>query len=132
MILVGKSVPQKTTKEKTTKTTSSSQEPETLNLQPGEWIEVKSVDEIAETLDERQKYKGLYFMPEMEKFCGKKFRVFKRVEVIKLESTGEVRKLTCPAVFLEQVYCDGEHHDRCDRSCFLFWREVWLRRIPDT
>ena len=120
------------TKEKTTEINSSSPEYETLNLQPGEMVEVKSFEEISATLDENQKYKGLYFMPEMEKFCGKKFRIFKRAEIIKLESTGEVRKLTCPAVFLEGVYCDGENHDGCDRSCFLFWREVWLRRISNT
>jgi len=113
-------------KEKTTGTNSQ----ESQNLQPGEWVEVKSVAEITETLDREKKYKGLYFMPEMEEFCGKKFKVFKRAEIIKLESTGEVRKLTCPAVFLEGVYCDGTYHDGCDRACFLFWRELWLRRIP--
>ena len=112
-------------KEKTTGTNSQ----ESQNLQPGEWVEVKSVAEITETLDREKKYKGLYFMPEMEEFCGKKFKVFKRAEIIKLESTGEVRKLTCPAVFLEGVYCDGTYHDGCDRACFLFWRELWLRRI---
>ena len=113
-------------KEKTTGTNSQ----ESQNLQPGEWVEVKSVAEITETLDGEKKYKGLYFMPEMEEFCGKKFKVFKRAEIIKLESTAEVRKLTCPAVFLEGVYCDGTYHDGCDRACFLFWRELWLRRIP--
>ena len=113
-------------KEKTTGTNSQ----ESQNLQPGEWVEVKSVAEITETLDREKKYKGLYFMPEMEEFCGKKFKVFKRAEIIKLESTAEVRKLTCPAVFLEGVYCDGTYHDGCDRACFLFWRELWLRRIP--
>ena len=120
----------KVTKEKTIETNSSSPAQETANLQPGEWVQVKSVAEIAETLDQKQKYKGLYFMPEMEEFCGKKFKVFKRAEIIKLESTAEVRKLTCPAIFLEGVYCDGKYHDGCDRACFLFWREVWLRRIP--
>lgn len=100
-----------------------------LNLQPGEMVQVRSLDEVADTLDERRKFKGLYFMPEMEKFCGKDFKVFKRVETIKLESTGEVRKLRSPTVFLEGVYCDGERHEGCDRACFHFWREAWLRRL---
>ena len=106
-------------------------ENETLNLQPGECVEVRSIDEISMTLNEKGKYKGLYFMPEMEKFCGKKFKVFKRAEIIKLESTGEVRKLKSPTVFLEGVLCNGENHEGCDRACFHFWREVWLKRIPD-
>jgi len=130
--LVSISHPKRTTREETSETNSPSPEHETLNLQPGELVEVKSVNEIVETLDERQKYKGLYFMPEMEKFCGKKFRVFKRAEIITLESTGEVRKLRVPTVFLEGVYCTGELHDGCDRSCFHFWREVWLKRIPES
>ena len=99
-----------------------------LNLQAGEWVQVKSLDEIYQTLDEKGKLKGLFFMPEMEKFCGKKFKIFKKVEIIELESTGEIRKLTFPAVFLEGVYCDGKYHDGCDRSCFLFWREEWLKK----
>ena len=114
---------------RTTSNTSSSSENTTSNLQSGEWVEVRSIDEISMTLDENRKYKGLYFMPEMEKFCGKKFKVFKKVEIIKLESTGEVRKLKTPAVFLESVYCNGEHHEGCDRACFHYWREAWLKRV---
>jgi hypothetical protein len=115
----------------TSKTISSGLKNSLLNLQPGEWAQVRSIDEISVTLDEKGKYKDLYFMPEMEKFCGKKFKVFKRVEIIKLESTREVRKLKSPVVFLEGVFCNGEYHDRCDRTCFHFWREAWLKRLPD-
>jgi hypothetical protein len=106
-------------------------ENETLNLQLGEWVEVRSIDEISMTLNEKGKYKGLFFMPEMEKFCGKKFKVVKRTKKIKLESTGEVKELKSPTVFLEGVYCNGENHEGCDRGCFHFWREVWLKRISD-
>lgn len=109
----------------------SSKEMEDLNMQPGEWVEIRSIDEISLTLDEKRKYKGLFFMPEMEKFCGKKFKVFKIVKIIKLEETGEVRKLKTPSIFLEGVYCNGERHEGCDRSCFHFWKEAWLKRLPD-
>jgi hypothetical protein len=94
-------------------------------------VQVRSIDEISVTLDGKGKYKGLYFMPEMEKFCGKKCKVFKKAEIIKLESTGEVRKLKSPSIFLEGVYCNGERHEGCDRACFHFWREAWLKRISD-
>ena len=103
-----------------------------LNLQAGEWVYVKSFEEISATLDEYQKYRGLFFMPEMEKFCGKKFRIFKRAEIIKLEPTGEVRKLKSPSIFLEGVCCTGEGRNKgCDRYCFHFWKEAWLKRISD-
>jgi len=104
---------------------------ETLNLQPGEWAQVRSIDEISATLDENNKYKGLYFMPEMEKFCEEKFKVFKKVERIKLESDGEVRILKSPTVFLEGAYCNGERHEGCGRACFHFWKEAWLKRSSD-
>jgi len=123
--------PQKNGKEIVSNTVVPPLENDTLNLQPGEWVQVRSIDEILATLDGKGKYKGLYFMPEMETFCGKKFKVFKKAEIIKLESTGEVRKLKSPSIFLEGVYCNGERHEGCDRACFHFWREIWLKRIPD-
>ncbi|WP_298667424.1 hypothetical protein [uncultured Methanofollis sp.] len=103
---------------------------ENLDLQPGDWVEVKPFEEISVTLDENGRHKGLFFMRGMDKFCGQRFRVFKRVEKIMLETTGEMRKIMTPTVFLEGALCDGTAYDGCDRSCFCYWREVWLRRVP--
>lgn len=102
---------------------------EVLNLQPGELVEVRSAKMIFGTLDEKGKLKGLRFTPEMVKFCGKRFKVYKRLEKIILEATGELRKIRTPTVLLEGVFCDGKAHGGCDRSCFCFWREVWLKRV---
>ena len=101
---------------------------EVLNLPPGELVEVKSEEEIRATLDEDGKCKGLHWMPEMRKFCGGRFRVLKRLERMLLESTEEYRKVK-NTVLLEGVICDGQAHLDCDRSCFHFWREAWLRRV---
>lgn len=105
--------------------------PDSLNLKPGEWVEVLSFDEISKTLNRNGKYKGLFFMPEMAKFCGGKFKIFKKVTTVRLESTGEVRKFKSSTFILEGVYCDGENFAGCGRTCFHFWREVWLKRISD-
>jgi hypothetical protein len=113
----------------TTKKSPESSEIKPLNLQPGEWVEVKSMREISLTLDERGRHKGLYFMPEMEQFCGKQFKVFKNVQTILLEESGELRKIKSPTYFLEGVFCDGSQQGGCDRSCFHFWREDWLKRV---
>jgi hypothetical protein len=99
------------------------------NLKAGDWVEVKSAKEIYSTLDQDGKFKGLSFPREMAKFCGKRFRVYKKLENIILETTGELRRIKTPTVLLEGVFCDGEAHGKCDRSCFCFWREAWLRRI---
>ena len=100
----------------------------TLNLQPGELVEVLSEDEIRSTLDSNGKLKGLAFMPEMKKYCEKRFKVYKRLEKIVLETTGEMRNIK-NTVLLVGVICDGSAHFGCDRSCFCFWREAWLRRV---
>jgi hypothetical protein len=102
---------------------------EFLDLQPGEMVEVRSKEEILATLNEKMAYKGLLFMGEMWNFCGKRFKVYKKVKKIMLESTGELRELKTPTVFLEGTYCNGECHWGCDRSCYCFWREVWLKRV---
>lgn len=101
---------------------------EVLNLKPGELVEVKSEAEIMATLDEKGRNKGLGWMCNMRKFCGQRFRVYKRLERIILESTGEYRNVK-NTVLLEGVLCDGEEWYGCDRSCFHFWREAWLRRV---
>jgi len=102
---------------------------ENLNLRPGEWVEVRSISEIFATLDENGKLRGLRFNPEMEAFCGGRFKVYKRLDKMIVESTGELRKIRTPTVLLEGVFCDGKAHGGCDRSCFCFWREAWLKRV---
>lgn len=100
-----------------------------LNLRPGEWVQVRSLDEVRITLNEGGYFNGLAFMSEMEQFCGKKFLVKKRVQKILLESTGEYRKLKTPTIILEGASCDGSSHQGCDRCCPCFWREQWLKRV---
>jgi len=99
-----------------------------LDLQPGELVEVKSEKDIRVTLDGSNRCKGLLFMPEMWKYCGKKFKVYKKLDKIIIENTSELRKIK-NTVLLKDVICDGSEHYRCDRSCFHFWREAWLKKI---
>jgi hypothetical protein len=102
---------------------------ECLNLQPGELVQVKSQQEVLATLDEHGRHRGLLWMPGMARFCGKTYRVHKRVETIMLESTGELRKIR-HTVLLADVMCENLYG--CDRSCFHYWREGWLRRVPSS
>ena len=104
-------------------------ENENLDLRAGEIVEVRSQKEIFATLDDQGKLKGLRFTPEMVKSCGKQFRVYKKLDKIILEATGELRKIKSGTVLLEGVFCDGCAHGGCDRSCFSFWREAWLKRV---
>lgn len=67
-------------------------------------------------------------MTGMRQYCGRCLRVYKPVDRIMLESNGELRKMK-NTVLLEGAMCDGTEFGGCDRSCFHFWREVWLRRV---
>jgi len=100
----------------------------TLNLQPGELVQVKSYQEISATLDKNGFNKGLLWMPTMQKFCGRKFRVYKRLNRIMIESTGEIRNIK-NTVLLDGVMCEDLYG--CDRSCFHFWRDAWLQRVTE-
>ena len=101
---------------------------EALALQPGELVEVKSIEEILSTLDRNRRHKGLLWMTGMRKYCGRQYRVYRRVQRITLESNGELRNMK-NTVLLEGVMCDGREFGGCDRSCFHFWREAWLKRV---
>lgn len=100
-----------------------------LRLRVGETVEVRSESEIAATLDENGKYDGVSFMPEMRKFCGLRFRVFKRAHKVCVEGYG-VRRLT-NSVLLEDVRCDGTAHAGCQRACLIFWKKAWLKETND-
>jgi hypothetical protein len=103
---------------------------EVLNLQPGEMVEVRSLEEILPTLDGTGRYKGLRWMSSQQKYCGERVKVYKRLETMILESTREIRKAK-NTVLLEGALCNGEDWYGCDRSCFFFWREAWLKRVED-
>mgnify|MGYP001301392082 CR=1 FL=1 len=49
-----------------------------VRLAAGEWVEVRSKEEVLATLDHQGRLEGMPFMPEMLKFCGSRVRVFKR------------------------------------------------------
>ncbi|MGH7606343.1 MAG: hypothetical protein ACREME_03305, partial [Gemmatimonadales bacterium] len=65
-----------------------------LDLAPGEWVQVRSKDEIERTLDADGRNRGLSFDPEMVPYCGRTFRVLRRVERIVDEQTGQMRRIS--------------------------------------
>jgi hypothetical protein len=100
-----------------------------LNLQPGEFVQVKSKDEILTMLDSRNRNKGLLFDSEMLKYCGGTFRVLKRVHQIVDEKTGKTLKMKSPCIILEGSACASDYHRFCPRAIYHYWREGWLRRV---
>jgi hypothetical protein len=104
-------------------------QPNNTNLRVGDLVEVRSESEILATLDEHGRLDGLPFMPEMLRFCGKRFQVQSRAH--KTCDTGRAagfRRLE-NAVHLKELRCDGSSHGGCQASCLLFWKEDWLRSV---
>jgi hypothetical protein len=105
---------------------------ERLDLQPGELVEVRSRDEIFATLDDRDRTRGLRFDSEMLKYCGARGRVLRRVEHIIDESTGKMLHIKGDCIILDGVVCTGDYHRSCPRRIYPYWREAWLKRVPET
>ncbi len=98
-------------------------------LMAGDLVRVRSLEEIMATLDSSGKTKGCFFMGTMKPYCGSEQRVLKTMERFFDERDMKAKK--CKGmVLLEGVMCDGNTFTgRCDRCCFMFWREEWLEKI---
>jgi hypothetical protein len=102
---------------------------ESLGLKPGEWVEVKSPQEILDTLDSSGRNRGLAFQPEFVEYSRGRFQVLRRADQFIDESTGEMRTPK-NTVILKDVVCTGTCRRGCVRNGLLLWREIWLRKTP--
>ena len=106
----------------------------TLDLKPGEWVRVKGHKEILATVDRYNRNRGMCFVADQVPYCGRTFRVLKRVHQIIDERSGRMIKMKTPAVLLEGAICGGRYTDFClfcPRSTHPYWREIWLERIEE-
>ena len=105
---------------------------ETLDLQPGELVRIKPYKEILNTLNTRDRNRGLYFDAEEVPYCGGTYRVLKRVTKIIHEKTGKMLEMKTPCVILDSVICQSRYSECrlfCPRSIYSYWREIWLERV---
>lgn len=101
-----------------------------LNLRAGDWVEVRSKEEILQTLDAKGELDGMPFMPEMFAFCGQRLQVYKRAHKT-CDTVFPIRgRRVDRAVHLE-TRCDGSAHAGCQAGCLLFWKEAWLKPVDN-
>lgn len=100
----------------------------------GEEVLIRSHDEIANTLDAHGCLDSLPFMPEMAKFCGRRARVFRRVDKVYDYGGKKTLRKIDDVVLLAGLRCDGSEHGGCQASCYVLWKTAWLRpldrRVP--
>lgn len=99
-----------------------------LLLKVGELVEVRSKEEILATLDGDACLNGLPFMPEMLRYCGRRFRVYKRAHKTCDTVFPSRSRRMANAVHLE-TRCNGDAHGGCQAGCLIFWKEAWLKRV---
>lgn len=107
--------------------------PQVATILPGDIVEVLKKEEIKSILNEWRKYNGCAFMDQMYDFCGKKYKVMKKIDHFYDEK--KQRIVNCKdIVLLEGVTCNGKrtlYKAKCDRNCFLFWHTAWLKKIDN-
>jgi hypothetical protein len=104
----------------------------TLNLQAGELVRVKPHKEILKTITTDSKNRGMFWDAELVPFCGKTYRVLKRVIRLINEQTGEMMEMKNPCIILDAVTCQARYSNCrmfCPRSIYPYWREIWLERV---
>ena len=101
---------------------------DTLKLKPGEWVRIRSSEDIKATLNEDGRNLGLSFEPEMTRYIGGVYQVDFLVQKIILEETGQMAKLN-RTVALKGLTCKGVCAKNCPRANTLYWRESWLERV---
>jgi hypothetical protein len=97
-------------------------------LNVDDWVEVRSKEEILKTLDDKGQLDGMPFMPEMFRFCGQRFQVYKRAHKTCDYTTSypyHTRRLEGTVHLATR--CDGEAHDGCQAGCLLYWKQAWLK-----
>lgn len=102
-----------------------------MKLKAGDWVEVKSKEEILATLDKNGQLEGLPFMPQMFQYCGKRFQVYKRAHKA-CDTVNPVRSLSIPHAIHLDLRCDGEAYGGCQAACLIYWKNEWLRPISET
>jgi len=98
-------------------------------IRTGDWVEVRSKEEILGTLDKQGRLDGMPFMPQMFQYCGKRFKVYRRAhktcDTIAFNWDSPGRKL--PDGIHLDLRCDGKAYGGCQAACLIYWKEAWLK-----
>jgi hypothetical protein len=104
-----------------------------MTLSAGDWVQVRSREEILATLDGNGRLDGLPFMPQMFKWCGQRLQVYKRAhktcDTVTGFKTGEWLGRRLPNAVHLDLRCDGAAYGGCQAACLIFWKEAWLKPV---
>jgi len=97
-------------------------------IRAGDHARVRSAAQIRGTLNSQFMHRGLWFEPDMLKYCGRCYPVQAEVRNLIDIVTGEMLTMKTPAYILKGVHFSGERQMFNSQFEPLFWRSVWLKR----
>jgi hypothetical protein len=100
-----------------------------MNVCAGDWVEVRSKEEILRTLDKSGRLDELPFMPQMFQYCGQRFRVDKSAYKTCDTVSGHYAGRRLPDGVHLNVRCDGQAYGGCQAGCLIFWKNAWLKPV---
>ena len=103
----------------------------TMPYHAGDWVEVRSKEEILRTLDVRGRLDDLPFMPQMFQYSGQRFRIYKRAHKTCDTVNGTGGRRLANGLHLD-LRCDGKAYGGCQASCLIFWKEAWVKPVVGT
>jgi hypothetical protein len=95
----------------------------------GDWVTVLSKEDILRTLDKNGRLDGLPFMPQMFKYCGQRFRVYKRADKTCDTVSGHYSGRHLQDGYHLNLRCDGHAYGGCQAGCLIFWKSAWLKPV---
>ena len=97
-----------------------------MKFRVGDWVEVRSKEDILRSLDKKGQLEGMPFMPQMFQYCGQRLKVYKRAHKT-CDTVFPIRgRRVSNAVHLD-LRCDGEAYGGCQAACLIFWKTAWLK-----
>lgn len=100
-----------------------------MNMHAGDWIEVRSKEEILSTLDRNGRLGELPFMPQMFQYCGRRFRIYKSAYKTCDTVSGHYAGRSLPDCVHLNLRCDGQAYSGCQAGCLIFWKNAWLKPV---
>src|SRR5438876_946864 len=102
-----------------------------MKVLAGDWVEVRSKEEILGTLDKSGCLDALPLMPQMLAYSGRRFKVLSRAYKTCDTVSGHYAGRSLPDGIHLDVRCDGATHGGCQAGCLLFWKQAWLKPVDE-
>jgi hypothetical protein len=100
-----------------------------MKAHAGDWVEVLSKEEILRTLDKNGRLDELPFMPQMFRYCGQRFRIYKTAHKTCDTVSGHYAGRHLQDGYHLNIRCDGQAYGGCQAGCLIFWKGAWLRPV---